>query len=127
MDAFVTPARRARFQEALESDRKRPKLLDRLNQGAGDFESRILSLVPRRQQFPAELEELLKGKGAPETCYLVSSSRALDRRELPLREALEAVVGQGPGTLISCIPGRLAYFEGKGPEARYILERPDMG
>jgi hypothetical protein len=27
------------------------------------------------------------------------------------------------GTFVSCIPGRLAYFEAEGPGQRYVLER----
>jgi hypothetical protein len=27
------------------------------------------------------------------------------------------------GTLLSCIPGKLAYYEGEGPSDRCILER----
>jgi len=34
------------------------------------------------------------------------------------------VVGWHDGTFISCIPGKLAYFEGEGLNERYILERP---
>jgi hypothetical protein len=41
---------------------------------------------------------------------------------MALAEALEAVVGGGFGTLISCIPGRLGYFEGELPRDRKLLE-----
>jgi hypothetical protein len=37
--------------------------------------------------------------------------------------ALEDIIGNNDGTFISCIPGRLACFEGEGPNQRYILER----
>jgi len=29
----------------------------------------------------------------------------------------------GNGTLLSCIPGRLGYFEGEDPGERYVLAR----
>jgi hypothetical protein len=32
-------------------------------------------------------------------------------------------VGQQDGTLISCVAGRLAYFEGEGYNERFVLER----
>jgi hypothetical protein len=47
----------------------------------------------------------------------------LDARTLPLKEALGLILGMSPGTLVSCIPGRLAYFEGEEKGARFILER----
>jgi len=37
----------------------------------------------------------------------------LDGQELLLESALESVVGNGIGTILSCIPGKLAYFEGE--------------
>jgi hypothetical protein len=40
-----------------------------------------------------------------------------------LKTALEKVVGQGMGTLLSCIPGELAYYEGQAPADRCILAR----
>jgi hypothetical protein len=64
---------------------------------------------------------LLRDRGAPATCVLFSAAADLDAREMPLDNALAAVVGWNPGTFISCIPGRLAYFEDE--EGRYLLER----
>jgi len=45
---------------------------------------------------------------------------------MPLLSALENVVGLGMPSIISCIPGKLAYFkseQGYGPPPRYILKR----
>jgi hypothetical protein len=41
---------------------------------------------------------------------------------MPLDQALKATVGNGIGTILSCIPGKLAYFEDE--EERFILHRP---
>jgi hypothetical protein len=43
---------------------------------------------------------------------------------MALKDALIAVVGQGLGTLLSCVPGKLGYFEGEEKDARFILEKP---
>jgi hypothetical protein len=40
-----------------------------------------------------------------------------------LRDAINQILGVGHGTLLSCVPGRLGYFEGEDPGERYILER----
>jgi hypothetical protein len=40
-----------------------------------------------------------------------------------LHQALQETIGQGYGTLISCIPGKLAYFEGEEVNHRFILKR----
>ncbi len=41
---------------------------------------------------------------------------------MELLSALEQVVGYGGGAVISCIPGRLGYFEDEWKE-RFILEK----
>jgi len=53
----------------------------------------------------------------------MSSNPEIDEKEMPLREALMETIGMGMGTLISCIPGRLAYLENEDAGERYILER----
>lgn len=45
----------------------------------------------------------------------------LDQKEMPLVEALQQVVGRGMGTVLSCIPGILAFVETE--DERFILER----
>ena len=67
----------------------------------------------------AELRRL----GAPDSCYALSTDRDLDGRHLPLEEAMESIHGTQMGTLLSCIPGQLAYYEGEDPGERYILHR----
>ncbi len=59
---------------------------------------------------------------APDTCY-VMGGEDLDGRTLDLRDALQEVVGRNIGTVLSCIPGKLAYYEGENEGERYILER----
>jgi hypothetical protein len=56
----------------------------------------------------------------------VSWSEAIDGKELPLLAALENAVGFGMPTIISCIPGKLAFFEAEQevlPSHRFILKR----
>ncbi len=78
--------------------------------------------VPAAAGAP-EIARLLADLGAPETCWAVSDWPALDRRELSLMDALKEVVGSGMGTLLSCVPGRLAYYEGEEMGERWILQR----
>lgn len=48
----------------------------------------------------------------------MSENATLDGREVSLTEALRETVGSGMGTLLSCIPGRLGYYEGEEPNER---------
>jgi hypothetical protein len=88
-----------------------------------DLDARFARAVPPAEQAPTSLARLLRARGAPDECVLFSEDGALDGRALRLDEALGAVVGRGMGTFVSCIPGRLAYFEAEGPGQRYVLER----
>jgi len=57
--------------------------------------------------------QLLKSKGAGLTCLAISEDSEIDGQELDLRAALEHVNGRQIGTILSCVPGKLAYFEGE--------------
>jgi hypothetical protein len=120
--SFIAPEKRPRYLSLLESKRGRKKLLDTLNH-CHDLDSRFAESVPAGQQSTQAIERLLKSKGAPDVCYVMSSNPDLDGREMSLSEALVETVGMDAGTLISCIAGRLAYMELEGFEGRFILER----
>jgi hypothetical protein len=65
--------------------------------------------------------KLLVGKGAGIKCWVISENADLDGSEIDLEIALKETVGRQMGTFISCIPGKLDYFEDE--DGRYILER----
>jgi hypothetical protein len=71
----------------------------------------------------ADVVALLKSRGPPATCYVLSSEAALDSRELPLTEAVDQAALNGWGTIVSCWPGRLAYYYDECGERRMLLER----
>ena len=51
----------------------------------------------------------------------MSDNSSIDGKEMPLKEALLEIVGADAGALVSCIPGKLAYFEMEGFSERYLL------
>jgi hypothetical protein len=67
------------------------------------------------------LLKLLIAKGAGSKCWVISENPQIDHREMDLGAALKETIGYQMGTFISCIPGKLAYFEDES--SRYILER----
>lgn len=72
-----------------------------------------LTLSERHLQGIENIYRLLKSKGAGLTCWVISEDADIDGRELDLKATLKDVVGCGMGTILSCIPGKLAYFEGE--------------
>ena len=121
--AFVLPRRRARYFQFLNYPVRREKSL-RVLDHLRNLDARYVHQIPPDKQSATDIETLLRRKGAPATCHVVSASRNLDGREMPLLTALAEVVGCGIGTLLSCIPGRLGYFESEEDGERYLLERP---
>lgn len=121
---FVIPQKRRRYLSLLESHKGRKKLLEALDH-FDELHPEYARLLPADAQTVTQIEVLLTRKGALERCHVTSSNASIDNREMPLRQALQETVGSGSGTIISCIPGRLAYFEGEEQNQRYILERTD--
>jgi hypothetical protein len=104
----------------LQSPKKRKKLLSELSHFK-DLNPKFMVAIPAGQQNPLALAKLLKAKGAGERCYVMSENSRLDGREVDLDTALKETVGYQMGTFISCVPGRLGYFEDE--DGRCILER----
>ena len=120
---FVARRQRRRITALMEAgDRGRPKLRLLLAH-AIELDERHAVRCPPRDQTPEGLERLLAGLGAAADCYVLSESPDLDGRTMPLRAALDAVVGRGFGAFVSCAPGRLGYFEAEGPGERYLLKQ----
>lgn len=121
--AFVIPARQDRFLEFINSKRGRSKFTRELDHNYTNVISQeFLTHIPKAQRTPGGIAQLLRSKNAPETCHIISSNHELDSTERPLSLALEKTVGRGFGTVVSCIPGKLAYFEAEDPGERFILE-----
>ncbi|MCZ6573439.1 MAG: hypothetical protein O7C98_09780 [Planctomycetota bacterium] len=122
--AFVVPEKRGRLVQLLSRPKRREKATGTFAHFR-DLDPRYATLIPPGDQHARSIEAILREKGAPDTCYVLSEDAEFDGREMPLGEALSGTHGFGMGTFISCIPGRLAFFEGEDPGGRYVLERPE--
>ena len=90
------------------------------------FREEFMIEIPKPNSSPVEIENLLKKQGAGSDCYAISWNGSIDGKHLDLRSALEKAVGSGFPSIISCISGKLAYFEAEqeyGPPPRFILKR----
>jgi hypothetical protein len=117
--AFISPARRARWLESLASPKRRVRMLDRLNH-CRDIDERYATPLAAK----ANVVALLKSRGAPALCYVLSAGPVtLDGREMPLEEAVKEAEACGWGTIIGCLPGQLACYHDECDERRLLLER----
>ena len=120
--SFFTPTKRQRYLDFVSKPKTRQKFLLELAHFKS-LDPRYLLTIPPNKQHPKDIALILTQKGAPPLCWVTSEDSRLDGKEMPLLEALGDVVGRQMGTFLSCIPGRLAYFEGEDMGARWILER----
>lgn len=72
----------------------------------------------------AELVSLLRRKGAGKMVWIISESAQIDGQEMSIEDAMERTWGLCRGTILSCIPGKLAFFRGEEMRSEYLLERP---
>ena len=119
IDAFVVKERRQRLRCLVASPRRRKQFLRELAHFKWLDQRRVRTLAPSAQN-PQAVAKLLRQKGAPDSCFVVSEDSRIDSKQMPLLAALEQVIGYGMGTIISCIPGKLAYFEDE--DQRCLLE-----
>ena len=122
VQAFIVPDKQSRYLSLLGSRKRRAGFLDRLNHHL-DYDPAFAVRVPSDQQTADRIEALLRKRGAPDACHVISSRAEWDAQDKPLREALELVVGFSIGTVLSCIAGRLAYYEAEDMGDRFILSR----
>jgi len=118
--SFILPERQNRYLELLAKPKRRKDITDTLAHFK-HLDMRFALLIPPNQQHAPNILEILKSMGAPEDCYAFSEDSDLDGKEISLKKALHGVVGNGMGTFLSCIPGKLAYFEDE--DQRWILQR----
>ena len=120
INAFVVPERRDRYLFLARTPRRRGELTNRLAHWR-DFDARrATALPPEARTSPAAVAAFLAAHGAPNSCYVLSELREYDGQAMPLADATAAVVGRGMGTVLSCIPGRLAYYESEDGD-RYVF------
>lgn len=119
--AFVQQDKQERFLGFLANPKNRKKFTESLahfrwfdQRFAAPIQWKVdpkLKLWDRHVQGIESIYRLLKSKGAGPTCWAISEDTEIDGRQLDLRAALEHVNGRQIGTILSCVPGKLAYFE----------------
>ncbi|MDO9026356.1 MAG: hypothetical protein Q7U87_00590 [bacterium] len=118
--AFIVKDKKQRYLELFKTTKGRIKVNKCLAHNP-DIDNRYMFKVPNSEQTPDKIFKLLKSKNAPEYCHVISEDTTIDNMDLLLKDALFLILGKGSGTIISCIPGKLAYYEGEDPQERYIL------
>jgi hypothetical protein len=121
VESFISKARRERALELLASSKNRHKFTSNFDHhGRGYFIPECIRSIEPRHQHPPNITDILRAMGAPDTFHVIGGEH--DGKDMELLIALKQIVGYGTGTVLSCIPGKLAYFEGEIRE-RFLLVR----
>jgi len=119
--SFVAKNKRERVAMLLANPKRRKEYLKTLAH-YGDLDvQHAKAISPKVAHTPDEWLKLLRSKGAPERCWVISEDGSKDAKEVELSEALRETIGAGMGTVLSCVPGKLGYFEDE--DQRRLLER----
>jgi hypothetical protein len=120
--AFIVRQRRERFLELLPNPKHRHKITRSLaHPNPQWFDARFVRRIPPAENNPVSIARLLREKGAGSKCWAISEDRTIDAREVNLEDILDEIVGREIGTILSCIPGKLAFVESE--DGRFILEK----
>lgn len=117
--AFILKEKQERYRFLFDTPGRRREGLRRLNH-CRDFDPRFATWITLKTDIAA----LLKQEGSPQTVYVMSSHSEIDGKLLPLDEVITPAGYWG--TLVSCIPGQLAYYYDECGERRAILKRSSL-
>lgn len=120
---FLAEPSRRRIATLLELGAKRRRDVRELLHHAMQLDPRFSQHLTGSDAFSGPVEARLSKLGAPANCYVLAANSHLDGREMPLSEALGAIIGMGDGAFVSCIPGRLGFFEYEDMKSSYLLSR----
>ena len=120
---FLAEPGARRIRTLLELGAKRRRDVRALLHHAVHLDPRFSQHITGSDAFSGPVEARLHKLGAPAKCYVLAANSDLDAREMPLREALDAIIGMGDGAFVSCIPGRLGFFEYEDMKSSYLLSK----
>jgi hypothetical protein len=122
--AFILKDRRERCTFLLADPNRRKKFRDALAHFKWLDERFAHPIAPKTAHTAAELVALLRQKGAGRTVWVISVYATIDGREMTLEAAMEEVWGRQCGTILSCIPGKLAFFKDEEMHSERLLLHP---
>lgn len=120
---FLAEPTQRRMRALFELGPKKRKDVRVLLNHAVQLDRRYAQHLQGSDASARSVEATLQKYGAPRTCYLISADEALDGQEMKLSDALDTVGASYFGAFISCIPGKLGYFEYEDMKSAYLLKK----
>lgn len=120
--AFLAEPSKRRIQTLLELGEKRRRDVRFLLDHDVRLDPRFSQHLKGSEAQAPFVEAMLRKRGAPPICYVLASNSDLDGREILLSVALNTLIG-GFGAFVSCIPGRLGYYQYEDAKSSFLLSR----
>jgi hypothetical protein len=120
--SFIQKERRERCYFLLSDPSRRREFTSKLAH-FNWLDERFATSVPGRMAHTSmELVSLLKQHGAGPIVWVISEDRAIDGCALPLQEAMDSIWGRFMGSVLSCVPGKLAFYRGEEMKSERLLK-----
>ena len=119
---FVQPPQQRRLKTLFELGEKRRREVRSLLHHAIKLNPRYVLELEGGEQFSGMVEKKLCAFGAPDECFVIGPSD-IDGRFMRLGDALSQIMGSGNGAFLSCLPGKLGYFEYEHANGGCVLRR----
>lgn len=121
---LIAPELKADAKRKLKTVKGRQKWLHNLRHYV-EMHPKFSHQPPSGQRDPEDLIKQLRKLGAGDSCYVVASDSDLDDTFQSLKEMVEQQFDLfGHGTILSCIPGKLALYRSAWPHHNLIIHRP---
>jgi hypothetical protein len=114
IERFVVKTKRDRYLTFIKSAKNRDKFIKELAH-FHDLRSDLFEEV--RNDKRSLIKDRIKGI---KDCYLISENSLLDKKRLDIDTALNETIGGGMGTLIIFGDAEIIFYEGEGPNDRWI-------
>ncbi|GBF40726.1 hypothetical protein LPTSP1_37440 [Leptospira johnsonii] len=121
--SFIERTYRDRFEQILTKPRIRKKFRESLSHFQHFINSNMRKIPGSFQELDEIYKALISVRDVPNEVYIISESSKWDRKFLRLDEGINEIVSSGYSSIISILPGELAYYEGEGLGERYILSK----
>jgi hypothetical protein len=110
VEKYIVSSKRERYLAFLKGDKRRQKILERLNHTL-DFDERKAMRLESPSCTPDALISLLNGHRVTETCYFMADGNRLDGTEMRLELAISELLHNRWGALIICPPKPVAVYK----------------
>lgn len=120
---FLAEPNRGRVSTLLNLGPRRRKDLRELLDHKIKLDQRFAQAVVGYQHSPEQIHKKLISLGAPQMCWMLSADPGLDAHQISLAEGITSLLDSMSGGFVSCVPGRLGFFQYETPGSGFLLIR----